>query len=164
MGSRSSLFVHSTKTKAGIFQILATEQGLTGINFPGRHISVSSPHFFSPKAQKILKASAFHLKTFFNRGTYHSRKIPVNWNLFGPFEKQVLKTLQRIPSGKTISYSALARRSGHPRAARAVGNALNRNPIPILIPCHRVIHKDGSLGKYRGGSKWKQKLLTLELK
>jgi len=79
-----------------------------------------------------------------------------------PFQLQVWHELQEIPYGTTISYGELARRAGHPRAARATGSANARNPIPIVIPCHRVIAADGSLGGYSAGVEIKAALLRLE--
>ena len=88
--------------------------------------------------------------------------------VFGDFDRRILKTLRKIPPQATISYSELAERVKNPRAARAVGNALNRNPIPILIPCHRVVASQ-SLGGFMGTSdpdhlevKMKSQLLQLE--
>lgn len=78
------------------------------------------------------------------------------------FQQAVWKMLREIPYGETISYSELARRAGSPRAVRAVGTANGRNPIAIVIPCHRVIAKNGTLAGYAGGMDRKQKLLTLE--
>jgi len=79
-----------------------------------------------------------------------------------PFQQKVWKTLREIPYGETISYRQLARISGNPRAARAVGGANGRNPIPIILPCHRVIASDGSLGGYSGGTGIKRILLAHE--
>jgi methylated-DNA-[protein]-cysteine S-methyltransferase len=79
-----------------------------------------------------------------------------------PFMKQVWKCLCEIPYGKTATYKELAVKIGAPKAARAVGLSNNRNPIPIFIPCHRVIGSDGSLTGYRGGLELKQKLIDLE--
>ncbi len=78
------------------------------------------------------------------------------------FQKSVWKELQKIPYGKTISYGELAKRIGNKLASRAVGMANNRNPISIIIPCHRVIGANGSLTGYGGGLECKQKLLDLE--
>lgn len=78
------------------------------------------------------------------------------------FMKQVWAALQEIPYGKTASYGEIAERIGKPKAARAVGLANNRNPIPIIIPCHRVIGANGSLTGYAGGLDMKRKLLELE--
>ena len=78
------------------------------------------------------------------------------------FQKLVWKELQKIPYGETKSYSEIADRVGHKNAQRAVGSACNKNPIMIIIPCHRVISKTGSLGGFACGSDIKQKLLKLE--
>ena len=78
------------------------------------------------------------------------------------FEKKVLKITSRIPLGQVRSYKWVARKVGRPRATRAVGQALNKNPYPIIIPCHRVIRSDGSLGGYAKGKKLKKKLLLFE--
>lgn len=78
------------------------------------------------------------------------------------FMKQVWSALCEIPFGKTATYGEIAEKVGRPKAARAVGLANNRNPIPIFIPCHRVIGADGSLTGYRGGLEMKKKLLELE--
>ncbi len=81
-----------------------------------------------------------------------------------PFQRDVLTTVQEVPRGEYLTYGELARRIGRPGAARAVGQALGSNPIPILIPCHRVLASDGSLGGYsgRGGVRTKEALLRLE--
>jgi methylated-DNA-[protein]-cysteine S-methyltransferase len=79
-----------------------------------------------------------------------------------PFQLAVWRALQEIPYGETISYGELARRVGNPRASRAVGAANGRNPLPIVIPCHRVIGGDGSLTGYGGGLRIKRALLDLE--
>jgi O-6-methylguanine DNA methyltransferase len=68
----------------------------------------------------------------------------------------------RIPFGETVSYAELARRIGKPRAVRAVAQACGKNPLPIVIPCHRVIRSDGTIGGYSGGIRWKQRLLRFE--
>lgn len=80
------------------------------------------------------------------------------------FEKRVWRELLRIPRGSTTTYKELAKRIGRPRAARAVANAVGGNPLPITIPCHRVIRTDGGLGGYsgKGGTKTKRKLLRRE--
>ncbi|NTU76794.1 MAG: methylated-DNA--[protein]-cysteine S-methyltransferase [Alphaproteobacteria bacterium] len=79
------------------------------------------------------------------------------------FQHKVWKALLEIGSGEVISYAALARRIGKPKAARAVGAALGKNPVPLLIPCHRVIAQNGALGGYNGGLKIKAALLEKEL-
>jgi O-6-methylguanine DNA methyltransferase len=80
-----------------------------------------------------------------------------------PFERAVLKATLEIPLGETRTYAWVAKRVGKPEAVRAVGTALRKNPWPLIIPCHRVIHKDGTLGKYAGKDDGrKRKLLDLE--
>ncbi|MCL1937929.1 MAG: methylated-DNA--[protein]-cysteine S-methyltransferase [Candidatus Azobacteroides sp.] len=80
------------------------------------------------------------------------------------FQQQVWNVLQQIPYGKTISYAQLAERVGHPKACRAVGTANGKNPIAIIIPCHRVINANGQLGGYAYGLEMKKYLLNLEQK
>lgn len=79
-----------------------------------------------------------------------------------PFQQRVWQELRAIPFGSTASYGAIAQRIGNPKACRAVGMANSRNPIPIIIPCHRVIGKDGSLTGFSGGLDVKEQLLDLE--
>jgi methylated-DNA-[protein]-cysteine S-methyltransferase len=78
------------------------------------------------------------------------------------FQREIWKQIARIPFGKTISYTELARRAGAPKATRAVGTATGRNPLGIIIPCHRVVGKDGGLGGYAGGLDRKKSLLNIE--
>jgi methylated-DNA-[protein]-cysteine S-methyltransferase len=80
----------------------------------------------------------------------------------GAFPSDVLQQLALVPYGLTTTYGALAAKAGHPKAARAVGTVMNRNPIPIVLPCHRVIGADGSLTGYAGGLDIKRRLLELE--
>jgi O-6-methylguanine DNA methyltransferase len=79
-----------------------------------------------------------------------------------PFQKKVWRSLQGIPHGQTRSYQTVARRIGHPNSFRAVGGACGKNPVAVLIPCHRVINADGKLGGFTGGLRLKKHLLTLE--
>ena len=80
----------------------------------------------------------------------------------GGFEKKVYKIVSAIPRGRVRSYKWVAARAGEPRASRAVGNALNKNPYPIAIPCHRVVKSDGSIGGYSRGAGMKKRLLESE--
>lgn len=85
----------------------------------------------------------------------------VDLSHLAPFQRRVLEEVMRIPRGATLTYGELARRIGNPKAARAVGNALKKNPLPLIIPCHRVVGANG-LGGYTGGLEIKLKLLTFE--
>jgi len=80
----------------------------------------------------------------------------------GVFEKRVLEETRKIPYGSVTSYGALAASTGRPGAARAVGNAMRKNPLPIVIPCHRVLRSDGSIGGFGGGADMKKRMLALE--
>jgi methylated-DNA-[protein]-cysteine S-methyltransferase len=90
--------------------------------------------------------------------------LPVDFSLVGgPFRRAVLETLHRdVHRGEVVTYGALARRAGNPRAVRATGTACATNPIPIVVPCHRVLPASGRLGNYGGGPERKRMLLTLE--
>ncbi len=79
-----------------------------------------------------------------------------------PYQQKILQALQEIPFGQTISYGDLALLAGSPRGARAVGNACNRNPFPLLVPCHRVVHKNGSMGGFAYDLEIKRRLLEFE--
>jgi methylated-DNA-[protein]-cysteine S-methyltransferase len=90
-------------------------------------------------------------------------QLPVDLRLTkAPFRRAVLETLRDVPRGATVSYGELAARVGNPRAARAVGSACARNPVPIVVPCHRVLPSGGKLGNYGGGPERKRALLALE--
>lgn len=88
--------------------------------------------------------------------------LKLDWSALKPFQRAVLETAKQIPFGETRSYGWIAKQIGKPRASRAVGQALGANPIPIILPCHRVISGDGGLGGYAGGLPLKRKLLSLE--
>jgi methylated-DNA-[protein]-cysteine S-methyltransferase len=88
--------------------------------------------------------------------------LRIDRRLMGTFAKQVLAATSRVPFGRTTTYGELAQRIGHPRAARAVGTALGSNPVPVVVPCHRVLRAGGALGGYGGGLPRKELLLELE--
>lgn len=95
-------------------------------------------------------------------GTRTAFDLPVDLTPLPDFQRTVLEELVRVPYGHVDTYGGLAGRLGKPRAARAVGGALNRNPIPIVVPCHRIVGASGSLVGYAGGLERKQALLGLE--
>ncbi len=90
--------------------------------------------------------------------------VPVYFGEVTPFQRRVLDRCRRIPSGETMSYGELARAAGRPGAARAVGNVMASNRLPIVVPCHRVVHADGSIGHFSApqGARLKQRMLRLE--
>lgn len=113
-------------------------------------------------APKRLDAVTRQLDEYF-AGRRHSFDVPLDWQLSKGFRRTVLAHLAvDVGYGTTASYGTLARLSGSPKAVRAVGTTCATNPIPVVVPCHRVVRADGSLGAYRGGPAAKRTLLDLE--
>jgi len=112
-------------------------------------------------SERWQRAARKELEAYFAR-RLRSFATPCDLRGLTPFTRAVLRITAKIPYGELRSYRWVARRLGRPRATRAVGNALARNPIPIMIPCHRVVRSDGSLGGYALGLGWKRRLLDLE--
>lgn len=88
--------------------------------------------------------------------------LPLDWELAGGFARRVLQATARVPFGAVSSYREVAAAAGSPRGYRAAGNALGSNPLPIVVPCHRVLHSGGGLGGYTGGLERKRRLLGIE--
>ena len=96
-------------------------------------------------------------------GDAEAPSLPVDFTLVsGVFRRQVLEELRRVPFGGVVTYGALAARAGRPRAARAAGTACARNPVPLIVPCHRVVPGSGGVGSYGGGEHRKRALLARE--
>jgi methylated-DNA-[protein]-cysteine S-methyltransferase len=113
------------------------------------------------RAPRRLDVAARQLEEYF-AGTRTAFELPLDFSLSAGFRLQVQRALPRIGYGRTSSYGALARLVGNPKAVRAVGTACATNPLPVVVPCHRVLRADGSLGGYAGGPDAKRILLTLE--
>ncbi len=96
------------------------------------------------------------------RGARRSFELPLDWRLSSGFSRLVLQATARIPYGSLSTYKHVAADAGSPRAFRAAGNALGANPLPIVVPCHRVVHSGGGLGGYTGGLERKRALLAVE--
>ena len=118
------------------------------------------------KAEKSLSglSEAVDLLTRFFNGESGDFALDLDLTAGTEFETAVWGTTRRIPYGEVRSYGWIARKVGKPKAARAVGRAMGANPLPIIVPCHRVIRSDGELGGYSGGLHWKRRLLALERK
>jgi methylated-DNA-[protein]-cysteine S-methyltransferase len=101
------------------------------------------------------------LEEYFS-GRRHEFELALDWTLVGGFGRKVLRATSEIPYGGVLSYAEVAADAGSPRGWRAAGNALGANPIPIVIPCHRVLRSGGVLGNYGGGPERKRWLLELE--
>jgi len=121
--------------------------------------SVLGPRLIGTDRELATERDA--LSAYFEGGEPYA--LPVDLRLAAaPFRRAVLDELRAVPSGKTVSYGELAARAGNPRAARAVGTACARNPVPVVVPCHRVLPSTGRLGSYAGGPERKATLLELE--
>jgi methylated-DNA-[protein]-cysteine S-methyltransferase len=108
-----------------------------------------------------LDAVRRELEEYFD-GKRQDFDVPLDWQLVHGFTLKVLRATARIPYGSVSTYKDMARSAGSPAAARAAGNALHNNPIPIVVPCHRVLHSGGGMGGYGGGLDMKERLLRLE--
>ena len=108
-----------------------------------------------------LDAARRELEEYF-AGSRQSFELPLDWTLVSPFGRRVLDATAEIPYGGVLSYAEVAAEAGSPRGSRAAGNALGSNPMPIVVPCHRVLRTGGALGGYGGGLDRKRWLLELE--
>jgi methylated-DNA-[protein]-cysteine S-methyltransferase len=150
----------------GSLLVVSTKKGVLRIAFDNQsHDSVLeavsvqvSPRVL--EAPKRLDPVRRELDEYF-RGSRRGFQLPLDLRV-GPFQAAVLRALMRVPYGDVETYGSLAKKVGRPQAARAVGGALNRNPIPIVVPCHRVIGASGALVGYAGGVVRKQALLEHE--
>jgi methylated-DNA-[protein]-cysteine S-methyltransferase len=113
------------------------------------------------EAPRRLDPVRRELDSYFNGGL-RDFDLDLDWSLVGPFARRVLRRTARIPYGSVASYGDVALGIGVPRGARAVGNALGSNPIPVVVPCHRVVRTGGAMGGYGGGVPRKRWLLDLE--
>ncbi|MFF2776169.1 methylated-DNA--[protein]-cysteine S-methyltransferase [Streptomyces sp. NPDC058052] len=95
-------------------------------------------------------------------GALHVFDLPLDWSLTTGFNRRVLRELTAVPYGTVVGYGDLARRVGQPEAAQAVGAAMGANPLPVVVPCHRVVESGGGLGGFGGGLETKRRLLALE--
>ena len=137
------------------FRVEASARGVRRLA-PGAGVGADSA-----AARRLAARARAELAEYLaGRRTFFS--VPVDLGGLPPFQRRVLAAARRIPFGATVSYAELARRIGRPRAARAVGNALGANPVPVLVPCHRVIRGDGTWGRYAFGGAMKTALLRLE--
>jgi len=143
----------------GNLLLAGTKKGLETILFPYAHEHTNITAQWSHN-EHIFSSVRLQLFEYFQG---KRREFTTDLNLRGTvFQVKVWRELQKIPFGRTESYSNIAKKIGNSRACRAVGMANNRNPVPIIIPCHRVIGKNGTLTGFGGGVDLKQKLLKLE--
>lgn len=149
-------------TVEGNFTALFSSHGLLRLLFPGDNFHQANPTLDRDNvpASWIKKTTAAVQKNL--AGQKIATLPPLDLESGTPFQKRVWTALQQIPLGEASSYGKMAASLEMPKAARAVGAACGANPIPLLIPCHRVLAANGALGGYSGGLDWKKRLLALE--
>ena len=152
----------------GELLLASTRQGLLRVAFPEEDVDSVLEGISRRMSPRIVQAPApldrarRELEEYFE-GRRRSFELALDWSLVGgPFGRQVLRVTSEIPYGGVLSYREVATDAGSPRGSRAAGNALGSNPIPIVVPCHRVLHSGGGLGGYGGGLDRKRWLLELE--
>jgi methylated-DNA-[protein]-cysteine S-methyltransferase len=151
----------------GTLLLAATKRGLVRVAFPEEDVDCVLERLAQRISPRIIESSAplepmrRELDEYFS-GVRRSFDVPLDWTLIGPFGRRVLGVTYAIPYGGVLSYGEVAADAGSPRGSRAAGTALGSNPIPIVIPCHRVLRAGGALGGYGGGLERKRWLLELE--
>jgi methylated-DNA-[protein]-cysteine S-methyltransferase len=151
---------YEMKSGAGSIWLIASDRGLSGLYWERQAQPMAEGLRSDVPAHAILKDAVRQIGEYLS-GARREFDLPLD--ICGtPFQESVWKALRGIPFGTTISYKELAERIENPKAVRAVGSANGRNPVCIVIPCHRVIAADGTLGGYAGGLPNKRRLLAVE--
>lgn len=151
----------------GTLLAVATPEGLVKLGYPNVPAEAQLEALAAAVSPRVLEAPARldpvrrELDEYFD-GTRRDFELSIDWRLTSGFVQTVLRETARIPFGQTRSYAEMAISAGSPRAFRAAGSALGANPIPIVVPCHRVLRSGGGLGGYGGGLDVKRRLLELE--
>lgn len=155
------------ESPVGPLLIAVTDEGVAEITF-GRSTSIQAfldklvDRGFDPvHDQQAVQAVVGELSEYFE-GRRNAFDIPVDFSGLTPFARQVLQATAAVPFGGVATYGEIARRIGNPGASRAVGSALGRNPVPVILPCHRVVPANRSIGNYTGGVDIKVRLLSIE--
>jgi methylated-DNA-[protein]-cysteine S-methyltransferase len=151
----------------GSLLLARTPQGLVRLALPNEDIEAILADLAGRISPRVLEAPAQfdeerrELDDYFE-GRRHTFELPIDWQLSHGFLLRAREGIATIPYGETRTYTDLARGAGNERAVRAAGSACSRNPIPLVVPCHRVLRSDGSLGGYAGGLEMKERLLEME--
>jgi methylated-DNA-[protein]-cysteine S-methyltransferase len=155
-------------TPLGSGLVAATPKGLVRVALPNERVEEVLARLAREVSPRVLEFPARldearrELEEYFE-GRRDRFELPLDWRLSHPgFYRRVLRATARVPFGEVITYREAAERAGNPRAFRAAGTALGSNPIPIVVPCHRVIRAGGEIGNYGGGPEMKRFLLKLE--
>ena len=154
-------------TPVGPLLLVATDRGLVRVAYAAEDHDAVLQSLADRISPRVLRAPARldpavrQLEEYF-AGRRHAFDVPIDLRLARGFRRAVLERLIQVPYAGTVSYAELAARAGSPRAVRAVGTACALNPVPLVVPCHRVVRSDGAPGGYRGGPDVKRRLLALE--
>jgi methylated-DNA-[protein]-cysteine S-methyltransferase len=156
------------ETPLGTILVGATREGLVRIGLPTESeddVLAQLAERISPRVLRASREPLTQARRELDEYFGHERRsfgIPLDWRLVTGFRRDVLRATEQIPYGRTASYREVATTAGSPNAVRAAGSALATNPLPIVVPCHRVLRTGGGLGQYRGGREAKAQLLSLE--
>lgn len=156
-------------TKWGYFGLAVGDEGLVRtclpLAGPEKVESQLLQNLRNPRYDKSLyKTAQEQITAYFEGACVDFKNIPIILDGFSPFQRSVLSTCRNIEFGRTVTYSGLAKKIGRPDAVRAVGGAVARNPLPLIIPCHRIVRSDGKIGGFSapGGTKLKKRILLHE--
>jgi methylated-DNA-[protein]-cysteine S-methyltransferase len=157
------------KTAFGPAAVVGGPRGLVGVVLPGLGATALRKELRrrypdAAEGGRGLKAAASALGRYFERGRLPAKQPKLDLSEVGEFRARVYEALREIPPGETVTYAELARRIGKAGAHRSVGTALSRNPVPVFVPCHRVVRTDGGMGGFtaEGGVELKRRMLELE--
>jgi methylated-DNA-[protein]-cysteine S-methyltransferase len=151
----------------GALLLARTPEGLVRLALPSEDVDATLTDLAERISPRVLEAPAQldqerrELDDYFE-GRRHDFDLPIDWQLSHGFLLRARQGIAAIPYGETRTYTDLAREAGNERAVRAAGSACSRNPIPLVVPCHRVVRSDGTPGLYAGGVAMKKRLLDLE--
>jgi methylated-DNA-[protein]-cysteine S-methyltransferase len=151
----------------GTLLLAATPRGLVRLGLPNQDADALLADLAQRVSPRVLEAPRRFEQTRRELDLYFEGKLtdfdlPLDWRLSKDFRRKVLRAIARIPYGQTRSYTQLASSAGNVRAVRAAGTACGSNPLPLVVPCHRVLRTGGALGGYGGGLPMKESLLRLE--
>jgi methylated-DNA-[protein]-cysteine S-methyltransferase len=155
-------------TPFGDLLVAVSDHGVLALRFGGSEVEfqkeLADRHGTEVRRDPDRVSEVMNQLGEYFEGSRSAFEVAFDLSALTPFQRSVLRAVQKVPKGSYVTYLELAKRIGKPKSARAVGQALGHNPIPILIPCHRVIASDGSLGGYSGpgGVETKSELLRME--
>ena len=164
---RADLYYETIASPLGELLLVASRHGLTQEHYAGDDVDAVLEDLAAARSPRIVRSAGAtdpwrrELEQYF-AGRRRTFEAPLDWKEITGFRRRVLRATAAVGYGDSASYKTIASAAGSPRGARAAGNALGSNPLPIVIPCHRVLHAGGGLGGYTGGLERKQMLLALE--